>query len=244
MTGPRSCSAAPWCGGTHMYIVVDERHRVAAEYVAGFSEQAVAARSLGAFEFQTWLNETPTDAIGAVKGFVLGECADRTACTLAIRSLTHAPIIALNETRSLEQTLDLFTAGIDDVVRRPVHVREILARAEAIRRRGTRGEVQAPPAQDRTGRLQVFADGRDPEIDGESLLLPRRERHILEYFARNRGRQLTRAQIFNAVYADHGSDVEESVVEGHISKLRKKLRMRLGYDPIEAKRLAGYTFVG
>ena len=38
--------------------------------------------------------------------------------------------------------------------------------------------------------------------------------------------------------------VEESVVEGHISKLRKKLRMRLGYDPIEAKRMAGYTFVG
>ena len=34
------------------------------------------------------------------------------------------------------------------------------------------------------------------------------------------------------------------MVEGHISKLRKKLRLRLGYDPIEAKRLAGYTFVG
>ena len=130
------------------------------------------------------------------------------------------------------------------MVRRPVHVREILARAEAIRRRGLRAGEQSAPAQDRQGRLRVFADGRDPEIDGESLILPRRERHILEHFARNRGRQLTRAQIFNAVYADHGSDVEESVVEGHISKLRKKLRMRLGYDPIEAKRLAGYTFAG
>ena len=100
------------------------------------------------------------------------------------------------------------------------------------------------PRPGQGGRLKVFSDGRDPEIDGISLILPRRERHILEYFARNRGRQLSRAQIFNAVYADHGTDVEESVVEGHISKLRKKLRMRLGYDPIEAKRLAGYTFVG
>jgi DNA-binding response OmpR family regulator len=224
-----------------MYIVVDERHSVAAEYVAGFNAQSVPARSSNADDFLAWLAGNPTDAL---QGIVLGECADRASRTAVIRSLSQAPIIALNETRSLEQTLDLFTAGIDDVVRRPVHVREILARAEAIRRRGIRGEIQAPAAQDRSGRLKVFSDGRDPEIDGTSLILPRRERHILEYFASHRGRQLSRAQIFTAVYADHGTDVEESVVEGHISKLRKKLRMRLGYDPIEAKRLAGYTFVG
>jgi DNA-binding response OmpR family regulator len=29
-----------------------------------------------------------------------------------------------------------------------------------------------------------------------------------------------------------------------VSKLRKKLRLRLGHDPIEAKRYIGYTFVG
>jgi two-component system, OmpR family, flagellar system response regulator FtcR len=33
-------------------------------------------------------------------------------------------------------------------------------------------------------------------------------------------------------------------VEGHISKLRKKLRQRLGYDPIDAKRYIGYSYVG
>ncbi|KQO51570.1 response regulator transcription factor [Methylobacterium sp. Leaf85] len=227
-----------------MYIVVDERQYVAAEYIAGFDAQSVPARSLPGFAFKAWLSESSAGDLDAVRGFVLGECEERAVCTAAIRTVSQAPIIALNESRSLEQTLDLFTAGIDDVVRRPVHVREILARAEAIRRRGLRAGEQSAPAQDRQGRLRVFADGRDPEIDGESLILPRRERHILEHFARNRGRQLTRAQIFNAVYADHGSDVEESVVEGHISKLRKKLRMRLGYDPIEAKRLAGYTFAG
>jgi DNA-binding response OmpR family regulator len=39
---------------------------------------------------------------------------------------------ALKPSRSLEQTLVLFDAGIDDVLPKPVHVREILARAEAI----------------------------------------------------------------------------------------------------------------
>ena len=145
-----------------MYIVVDERHSVAAEYVAGFNAQAVPARSTNADDFLAWLAGNPADAL---QGIVLGECADRASRTARIRSFSQAPIIALNETRSLEQTLDLFTAGIDDVVRRPVHVREILARAEAIRRRGIRGEIQAPAAQDRSGRLKVFSDGRDPEID-------------------------------------------------------------------------------
>ncbi len=226
-----------------MFIVIDERESVTAQYVAGFSQEGVVARGLPAPDFQVWLSDLPAGDLAGVEGFLLGDCGDRPGCTAAIRSLSPAPIIALNETRSLEQTLALFTAGIDDVVRKPVHVREIIARANAIRRRVSRGA--APSASlDQAGRLVVHADGRDPEIDGQSLLLPRRERHILEYLARNRGRQVTKGQIFNAVYGDHESACEESVVEGHISKLRKKLRARLGHDPIEAKRMAGYTFVG
>jgi DNA-binding response OmpR family regulator len=76
------------------------------------------------------------------------------------------------------------------------------------------------------------------------LALPRRERHILEYLVRKRGHRLTKKQIFDAVYGIYSEDVEDSVVEGHISKLRKKLRQRLGYDPIDAKRYIGYSYVG
>lgn len=226
-----------------MYIVVDERQSVTDHYVAGFGAEGVQAQGLAAETMRGWLDAVPRIDVEAIDGFLIGDCADRASCTVAIRSLSRAPIIALNETRSLEQTLALFTAGIDDVVRKPVHVREIIARATAIRRRTGRGAEPAP-APDRDGRLQVYTDGRDPEIDGECLILPRRERDILEYLAKNRGRQVTKGQIFTAVYGNLGIDVEESVVEGHISKLRKKLRMRLGYDPIEAKRMAGYKFVG
>ncbi|MBB2963842.1 response regulator transcription factor [Methylobacterium sp. R2-1] len=226
-----------------MYIVVDERQSVTDQYVAGFGAEGVKAQGLAVGSMKGWLDAAPRIDVEAIDGFLIGDCADRASCTVAIRSLSRAPIIALNETRSLEQTLALFTAGIDDVVRKPVHVREIIARASAIRRRTGRGAEPAP-APDRAGRLKVYTDGRDPEIDGACLILPRRERHILEYLSKNRGRQVTKGQIFTAVYGDLDTSVEESVVEGHISKLRKKLRMRLGYDPIEAKRMAGYTFVG
>ncbi len=51
---------------------------------------------------------------------------------------------------------------------------------------------------------------------------------------------MTRSQIFSSVYGLFDEDIDESVVESHISKLRKKLRQRLGFDPIESKRYLGY----
>jgi DNA-binding response OmpR family regulator len=48
--------------------------------------------------------------------------------------------------------------------------------------------------------IQVYYDGRDPEVGGEVMELPRRERRILEYLVRNKGRRVTKTQIFNAVY--------------------------------------------
>ena len=79
---------------------------------------------------------------------------------------------------------------------------------------------------------------------GEVLELPRRERRILEYLVANRGKRVTKTQIFNAIYGIFDDNVDEVVVEGHISKLRKKLRLRLGRDVIDAKRYLGYQFVG
>ncbi|GGG37262.1 transcriptional regulator [Chelatococcus composti] len=227
-----------WLGGLAVYIVVDERQLVTSGYVASFGREGVPSMGFYSAEFREWLQTASTVDLNAVQGFVLGDFADRTSYPELIRNHSRAPIIALSETRSLEQTLELFTAGIDDVVRKPVHVKEILARAEAVWRR-----VNSAEEKTTIGRLKVFYDGRDPEIDGEPLALPRRERHILQYLVRARGRRVSKMQLFNAIYGIYNESVEESVVEGHVSKLRKKLRERLGYDPIEAKRYMGYMFV-
>ena len=148
------------------------------------------------------------------------------------------PVIAVNEMMGLESMLCLFAAGADDVVRKPVHAREFIARIGAIKRR-----VCVAPRKSDCGRLKIFFDGRDPEVNGQTLMLPRRERRILEYLAANRTRRVSRSAIFNAVYGLFDDEVEESVVESHISKLRKKLRHALGYDPIDTKRFLGYQLV-
>jgi DNA-binding response OmpR family regulator len=174
----------------------------------------------------------------SVEAFVLGEFNERFIFPKMIKQRSRAPVLALNEQRSLEKTLDLFAAGVDDVIGSPMHVREILARIKAIQRRAKaedKGTVR--------GEIRVFADGRDPEVRGELLPLPRRERRILEYLVSNKGRRVTKTQIFDFVYGMFADEIDENVIESHISKLRKRLRHRLGHDPIDSQRYLGYRLI-
>lgn len=222
-----------------MYVVVDQRADVAGGFTAMFGREGLSAVSFDSQDFRGWLTTASTEDVDAVQGFLLGDFEDRASYPEVIRNRSRAPIIALSEVRSLEQTLELFTAGIDDVVRKPVHVKEIVARSDAVWRR-----MNGPKQEIGTDRLKIYFDGRDPEIDGKAVALPRRERHILEYLVKNGARRVTKSQIFSAIYGVFNDGVDETVVEGHISKLRKKLRQKLGYDVIDAKRYLGYQFVG
>ena len=221
-----------------MIIIVDNRTDVTDAYRTSLGREGVSSASFTPTDFDTWFHSTSGPDLAAVEAFVLGDFDMREAFARAIKVRSEAPAIALNDQTALENTLKLFAAGVDDVVRKPVHAREIIARIGAIRRR-----TASPSKATNLGELRVFGDGRDPEIAGEVLMLPRRERRILEYLVANRNRRVSRNQIFNAVYGLFDEEVEESVVESHISKLRKKLRCALGYDPIDTRRYLGYQIV-
>jgi len=220
-----------------MFVIVDDRDIVKTGYASSFDREGVASTGLRPDEFQEWVAGVGKPDLLAVEAFLIGDCSNRQNFPRLIRERCHVPVIALNDSQSLEQTLDLFAAGVDDVVRKPVHVREIMARVGAIRRRK---ENESAPEFKVVGEMRIYLDGRDPEVKGAALPLPRRERRILEYLVVNQNKRVTKAQIFNAIYGLFDEDVEEDVVESHISKLRKKLRHRLGYDPIDSKRYLGY----
>ncbi|MTH98259.1 response regulator transcription factor [Roseibium sp. RKSG952] len=219
-----------------MFVIVDEREIVTSGYASAFEREGYASLELHPSEVLDWLSIAPDSDLLAVEAFVIGACAERLSFPHNIRNkCREAQILALEDKATLETTLELFAAEVDDVLRKPVHVKEILARVGAHRRRKTSGQTAADE-----GHIQVFFDGRDPMIAGEVMALPRRERRILEYLVRNKGRRVTKTQIFNAVYGLMNDGVDECVVESHISKLRKKMRQRLGYDPIESTRYIGY----
>ncbi|MEM7696641.1 MAG: response regulator transcription factor [Pseudomonadota bacterium] len=221
-----------------MYIVIDSRDVVAAGYKSGFEREGLACTTFAGPEFPDWLQALPDDDLGAIQAVILGEAENRLSLPPIVRQRASLPIIALKEERGLDETLTLFNIGVDDVVKKPAPVRELIARGHAIWRRSndTRDEASF-------GRLTVHFDMRDPTIDGDPVELPRRERQILEYLVKNRKRRISKTQLFNAIYGLYNESVDETVIEGHISKLRKKLRVRLGYDVIDAKRFAGYAFI-
>lgn len=222
-----------------MYIVLDSRDVVAEGYKAGFEREGLACTTFGGKEFSAWLQSLAEQDLPAIQAVIIGEMDERLTIPGLIRARGKVPIIALKEERGLDETLALFDAGVDDVVKKPAPVRELVARATAIWRRMSDQREEA-----KFGRLTVHFDNRDPSIDGTPLELPRRERQILEYLVKNRRRRVSKSQLFNAIYGLFNEDVDETVIEGHISKLRKKLRLRLGYDVIDAKRFAGYSFTG
>lgn len=221
-----------------MIVIVDERELVTDGYNSLFGREGVASAGFRPGEFHDWVATAADDDIQAARAFLIGDCQEGTIHPRRIRDRSTAPVIALSEQHSLENTLRLFEAGVDDVVRKPVHIREILARISAISRR-----ANDQPAYTQIGELRIFMDGRDPEIAGRPLPLPRRERRILEYLAANSSRRVTKTQVFSAIYGVFDEDVEENVVESHISKLRKKLRERLGHDPVDSKRFLGYQLI-
>ncbi len=221
-----------------MIIIVDERSEVIDGYTSFFDREGVSATGIKPLDFAKWIDTVASADLEAVDAILLGNIEDRALISRGVKAKSRTTLIALNDQRSLEETLDLFAAGVDDVVRKPVHVREILARIAAIKRR-----LAKEPERAQASGLRVFFDGRDPEVAGEVLRLPRRERRILEFLVNKRERRVTKAQIFNAVYGLFNESIDENIIESHISKLRKRLRQRLGYDPIDSQRYLGYRLV-
>lgn len=218
-----------------MIVIVDERELVRQGYAALFANEGHAAEKHAPDFFADWVESARPDELEATDAFIIGQCADDAGLIRATKARTRQPVIALIETYNLAETLRLFDAGADDVVRKPVHARELLARIAVIRRRQEALKLAVD-----VGRLRVRLDGRDPEIDGRPFPLPRRERRILEYLASIGERRATKTQVFSAIYGVFEPDIDENVVESHISKLRKKLRSSLGFDPIDSKRFLGY----
>ena len=203
-----------------MIIFVEDRQLVVDGYKERFEKAGETLIRIASQDIVEWLETSSVQELASVEAILVGETEDSAIVMEAVRRKMDVPVVALLDNRSLEQTIRFYRLGVDDVVSKPVHYEELLIRIATIKKRFFK-----PAAKTEVQPIVVFFDGRDPEIAGEQILLPRRERRILEYLVANRGRRVTKQQIFNAIYGIFDEDVEENVVESHISKLRKKLGM-------------------
>ncbi len=223
-----------------MIVIVDDRNIVTDAFRSSFDREGIPAAGFSGGDFEGWVEAAASEDMRAINAFLIGQCNRPEVLARVIKRRSAAAVIAMRDHKTLAGTLELFAVGVDDVIAKPCHVREILARIEAISRRAS-VERDRPAS---TAIIQIFRDGRDPLVCGEPLSLPRRELRILEFLVANQSRRVTKSQIFNSVYGLFDHEIDENVIESHISKLRRRLRGRLGYDPIDSKRHLGYRLVG
>src|SRR5271154_6412304 len=98
-----------------MYIIVDERNLVAGGYASGFDREGVSMAGIDPAEFRDWFGKGSDLGMRAVEAFLLGVPPTREFFPRLIRERSAAPVLCLNDRQSLDETLGLFAAGVDDV---------------------------------------------------------------------------------------------------------------------------------
>jgi len=145
-------------------------------------------------------------------------------------------IMAMQETRDADESIDLLDAGADDVVTKPCNQRHLAARVRAVARR-LNGHADNEIV---VGALSFRFDGRPPMADGRALNLSKRERALLECLAMRAGHVVSRNSIFSNLYGNGSAEVDPKIIDVYICKLRKKLREAADRDYITTVFGMGY----
>ena len=128
------------------------------------------------------------------------------------------PVLVLTARSETAERVRGLDAGADDYLVKPFEMAELEARLRALGRRGPRPLRRVM----QMGGVVFDCDARRIEAGGAVMDLPRREVSLLERLMAAQGRSVSKQDLLDHMYGT-GADVEEAVVEVHISRLRKRL---------------------
>jgi two-component system, OmpR family, response regulator len=146
------------------------------------------------------------------------------------------PALILSALGSVDDRVKGLRAGGDDYLVKPFAFSELLARIEALLRRGA-----AAPATTtlRVADLELDLLTRTVRRGGKLVELLPREFRLLEYLMRNAGHVVTRTMLLEHVW-DYHFDPQTNVVDVHVSRLRQKIDKSFDRPLLHTVRGAGY----
>ena len=141
----------------------------------------------------------------------------------SIRQDSTTPVIMLTAKGELSDKVSGLKMGADDYITKPFEMKEVLARMEAVLRRGG-----CPDAAPQTSKRLVFdkmvvdLDAFELIVDGKKVDTPPKEMELLFHLASSPNRVYTRNQLLDEVWGfDYFGD--SRTVDVHIKRLREKL---------------------
>jgi DNA-binding response OmpR family regulator len=159
------------------------------------------------------------------------------------REGVDTPVIVLSAKGEEVDRVVGLKVGADDYVPKPFSRPELLARIEAVLRRGRRdgskpdlrGDVLA------SGTIRVDLGRREAFAGKQELPLTTKEFDLLALFVASPGQIFTRNQLLSQVWG-YDYDGTDRTVDVHVSWLRTKLRALDGHDYFRTVRGVGYAF--
>lgn len=130
------------------------------------------------------------------------------------------PIMILSGLHGVDVTVRSLGFGADDVLFKPFHKDELVARIHAIVRR-SKGHAQSVIA---IGDLVVNLDTKTVEHCGNRVHLTGKEYQMLELLMLRKGSTITKEMFLNHLYGGR-DEPELKIVDVFMCKLRKKLRL-------------------
>jgi len=160
-----------------------------------------------------------------------------------IRASCDVPVIMLTARDDEVDRVVGLSVGADDYVVKPFSPRELVARIQAVLRRGGGSERGADETLRFSG-LSIDVASRDVNVDGEDVDLSALEFDLLIALAKGPNRVFTREQLLERVWGWDYFGVDR-VVDVHVGNIRKAL----GDDASKPRFIAtvrgvGYKFVG
>ena len=146
------------------------------------------------------------------------------------------PVMFLSALGQVDERVRGLKAGGDDYLTKPFAFAELLARVEALTRRG---KSEGPQTKVVVADLEMELLSRTVKRAGQKIDLQPREFRLLEYLMRHAGQVVTRTMLLEGVW-DYHFDPQTNVIDVHVSRLRQKIDKPFGSALIHTVRNAGY----
>ena len=148
----------------------------------------------------------------------------------------QTPVLFLSALAQVDERVRGLKAGGDDYLTKPFSFSELLARVEALTRRGRN---TGPETRLVVGELEMDLLSRGVKRQGQKIDLQPREFRLLEYLMRHAGQVVTRTMLLEGVW-DYHFDPQTNVIDVHVSRLRQKIDKPFDTPMIHTVRSSGY----